>query len=60
MFKEAGGNYRPFRMILNRDDGSLGVQRAIFAFDQDPIGKFQRTVTANKTSCGVPNSITVS
>ncbi len=31
-------------MILNRDDGGFGVQRAVVRFDEDAIGKFQRTV----------------
>jgi hypothetical protein len=31
-------------MILNRDHGGFGVKRAVGAFDEDAIGKFQRTV----------------
>jgi hypothetical protein len=31
-------------MILNRDHGGFGVKRAVVAFEEDAIGKFQRTV----------------
>jgi len=31
-------------VILNRDHGGFGAKRAVVAFDQDAIGKFQRTV----------------
>ena len=31
-------------MILNRDDGGFGAKRAVVRFDEDAVGKFQRTV----------------
>jgi hypothetical protein len=44
MFQEAGRDHGPLRMILNRNDGGFGAQRAVVAFDKDAIGKFQRVV----------------
>ena len=44
MFEEANCDHRPLRMILNRDHGCFGMKRAVGAFDQDAIAKFQRTV----------------
>src|ERR1700691_282339 len=44
MFEEADGNHSPLRMILHRDYGSLGVKRAVAAFDDDAVGEFQRMV----------------
>ena len=43
-FEETDSNHGRFRMILNRDYGGFGVERAVLAFDQDAIGKFQRTI----------------
>ena len=48
MFEEADSNNCPFRMILNRDYGGFGVQGAVFAFDDDAIGKFQGTIDRKK------------
>jgi hypothetical protein len=50
IFEETNGNYCPFRVILNGDHGGFGVQRAVFvfAFDDDMIGKFQRTIKRKK------------
>ena len=44
MFEEADCDHSPLRVILNRDHGCFGMKRAVGAFDQDAIAKFQRTV----------------
>src|SRR5271166_664644 len=44
MVQEAGGDRRPFRMILNRYYRGFGAKRAVNAFEQNTIGEFQRTV----------------
>jgi len=52
MAKETGSDNCPFRVILNRDYGGLGVERAVFALEQNMIGKFQRTVDREQDFAG--------
>jgi hypothetical protein len=40
LFEETDGDNCFFRTILNGDYGGLGVQRAVFSFDDDVVGKF--------------------
>ncbi len=39
-------------MILNRDHGGFGAQRAVFAFDQDAIGELERAVDGKQDFVG--------
>ena len=52
MFEEADGDGCPFRMILNRDYGCFGLQRAVFAIEHDAIGKFQGVVDGKQDFVG--------
>jgi len=47
-FEEADCNHCFFLVILNRDYRGLGVQGAVFGFDEHAIGKFQRTIHGKK------------